>query len=136
MPIIMVLLALLLYAPSAYAHPGKTDLHGGHRCLKKCAEWDLYYAEYHLHDKDGKPIRVPAKRQGKKPKQEPEPAVVPEAPAIAESAQPAAHPATVRPVAAAAVTVGPDLPLLPAGLLLLLLLWLLIRRRRAGQEVS
>jgi hypothetical protein len=55
--IFLALLCLLTISPS-FAHPGKTDRHGGHKCLKACEEWKLYYTEYHLHDKDGRPIRV------------------------------------------------------------------------------
>lgn len=53
----------------AMAHPGKTDRYGGHKCIKGCEEWKLYFNEYHLHDKDGKPIRVAQSR--KKPKAKP-----------------------------------------------------------------
>lgn len=42
----------------SYAHPGKTDYRGGHKCLKNCEEWKLEYGEYHLHDKDWNPVRV------------------------------------------------------------------------------
>lgn len=56
---------LLCVVPmAAFAHLGKTDGYGGHKCIKSCEEWKLYYAEYHLHDKDGKPIRV-ARKQNK-----------------------------------------------------------------------
>jgi hypothetical protein len=46
------------------AHPGKTDRYGGHRCMKGCEEWGLFYREYHLHDKDGRPIRIKGNKQG------------------------------------------------------------------------
>ncbi len=52
---------ILLFSTSVFAHPGKTDRFGGHKCRKSCGEWDLLYDEYHLHDKDWKPIRVNAK---------------------------------------------------------------------------
>ena len=55
----LIILALLcLYPVMAHSHPGKTDRYGGHKCFKDCEEWGLFYAEYHLHDKEGKPIRV------------------------------------------------------------------------------
>lgn len=57
---------LLFSAPDLSAHPGKTDLQDGHKCLKNCEEWELYYSEYHLHDKDRNPIRL----DGKKVRQE------------------------------------------------------------------
>lgn len=61
----LIILSLLCAFPIfALAHPGKTDKYGGHKCIKDCEEWKLYYAEYHLHDKDGKPIRV-ARKQNK-----------------------------------------------------------------------
>lgn len=49
---------ILLFPLCAYAHPGKTDYRGGHKCWKNCSEWELRYREYHLHDKDWKPIRL------------------------------------------------------------------------------
>ncbi len=59
----LIILSLLCVFPIfALAHPGKTDKYGGHKCIKGCEEWKLYYAEYHLHDKDGKPIRVVRKQ--------------------------------------------------------------------------
>ena len=55
----MMILALAVFLPlMAEGHPGKTDRAGGHRCLKGCEEWGLFYKEYHLHDKDGKPVRI------------------------------------------------------------------------------
>ena len=55
----LLILALLCAVPAAaFSHPGKTDRHGGHRCIKGCEEWGLFYKEYHLHDKYGKPIRI------------------------------------------------------------------------------
>ena len=61
----IIIVALLCLLPvTAGSHPGKTDRYGGHICIKDCEEWKLYYKEYHLHDKDGKPIRV-ARKPGK-----------------------------------------------------------------------
>jgi hypothetical protein len=63
-----VLLVIAFLLPLlAEGHPGKTDRFGGHRCLKGCEEWELFYKEYHLHDKDWKPIRVGNKKLGEKP---------------------------------------------------------------------
>lgn len=60
----LVLLVMLFCVPySVPAHPGKTDRYGGHRCLKDCEQWKLYFKEYHLHYKDGTPIR--GKKAGK-----------------------------------------------------------------------
>lgn len=54
----MALAFVFLITVCAYAHPGKTDYHGGHKCWKGCGEWGLEHEEYHLHDKDWKPIRL------------------------------------------------------------------------------
>lgn len=56
-------LLLVIFAQVASAHPGKTDYQDGHKCLKNCGDWDLSYSEYHLHDKDGNPIRVERKKK-------------------------------------------------------------------------
>lgn len=58
---VVIFSIILLFPLSVYAHPGKTDYRGGHKCRKSCAEWELQYGEYHLHDKDWKPIRLDAK---------------------------------------------------------------------------
>jgi len=124
-----VFLLMTFIALPVSAHPGKTDGQGGHKCYKECAEWDLYYAEYHLHDKDGRPVKAARKKQVRS-----QPDALPvvtsaieekptERPAEATSAQPAA-------IAVAAV-VEPDTPTLTWTLLLLfLLLLLLVRRNR------
>ena len=55
----LMILALAVFLPlMAHGHPGKTDRSGGHKCITGCEEWGLFYKEYHLHDKDGKPVRV------------------------------------------------------------------------------
>lgn len=59
----LFIILLLLFPALSSAHPGKTDYQDGHKCLKNCEEWDLYYAEYHLHDKDRNPIRITADRR-------------------------------------------------------------------------
>lgn len=58
----MLNIAYIHFPAFSYAHPGKTDYRGGHKCLKNCEEWDLEYEEYHLHDKDWNPVRVNIKR--------------------------------------------------------------------------
>jgi len=55
---IISLMVIFLFSVCAYAHPGKTDHRGGHKCWKNCSEWELGYGEYHLHDKDWNPIRL------------------------------------------------------------------------------
>ena len=64
---IIFLIAIILFSVSAYAHPGKTDYRGGHKCRKNCSEWELRYGEYHLHDKNWKPIRLDKKGNPIKP---------------------------------------------------------------------
>jgi hypothetical protein len=61
------LLVFILLPALSYSHPGKTNRYGGHKCLKGCEEWGLFYDEYHLHDKDGKPIRVGKMKKVKRP---------------------------------------------------------------------
>lgn len=60
---LFLLLLLVLFSCAASAHPGKTDYQDGHKCLKNCEDWDLYYSEYHLHDKDRNAIRVEGKKK-------------------------------------------------------------------------
>ena len=119
------LLALLMGLPAS-AHPGKTDRQGGHKCHKDCAEWDLYYAEYHLHDKDGRAVKVARKKPVRQKS-----AV---APAEEKAVGPVGSPAVAAPsplVAAAAADIASDIPSLSWILLLLfLLLFLAVRRRR------
>ena len=52
-----------LFSSAASAHPGKTDYQDGHKCLKNCEDWDLYYDEYHLHDQDRNAIRSETRRK-------------------------------------------------------------------------
>ncbi|HEY6010310.1 MAG TPA: hypothetical protein VIX18_02475 [Nitrospirota bacterium] len=58
---------IALLVTVSYGHPGKTNRHGGHKCIKGCEEWGLFYDEYHLHDKDGKPIRIGKSKKQKMP---------------------------------------------------------------------
>ena len=69
---ILFVLFLCVQPLIAHSHPGKTDWRGGHQCLKGCEEWGLSYKEYHLHDKDWKPIRVGKTRKLAGLKTEPE----------------------------------------------------------------
>lgn len=63
--ILFVMLILILLPALSHGHPGKTNRYGGHKCVKGCEEWGLFYDEYHLHDKDGMPIRVGKNKKGK-----------------------------------------------------------------------
>ena len=119
------LLAVVIALPVT-AHPGKTDRDGGHKCYKECAEWDLYYNEYHLHDKHGRPIKVVKKIASQRYRAE-QNAVIEQRPVEVPLVP------VVPPVAQAATV--PDesgLPLLWILLALFLLLFLVIRRK--GKE--
>ena len=118
-----VLLTIVIAFP-AFAHPGKTDRQGGHKCYKECAEWDLYYAEYHLHDKDGKAVKVARK---KTVRQKPASTLVEEK--TVRTADSPAETTPSQPVVASAAAVKADVPFLPWILLLLLLLLLFVVRR-------
>lgn len=58
---LIVIVTFCMIPVLSYSHPGKTDWRGGHKCIKDCEEWGLFYAEYHLHDKNWKPIRISRK---------------------------------------------------------------------------
>src|SRR5512135_3332743 len=55
---LLVFVFIILCPSLVLSHPGKTDRRGGHKCRKGCTEWGLEYGEYHLHDKDFRPIRL------------------------------------------------------------------------------
>lgn len=55
---VIFLMFYLIFPDSVCAHPGKTDLRGGHACRKGCSDWGLSYGEYHLHDEAFRPIRL------------------------------------------------------------------------------
>jgi len=61
MKTVLSLIFIFLIPLSSIAHPGKTDYRGGHKCWKNCGQWELRRGEYHLHDKDGNPIRFDQK---------------------------------------------------------------------------
>ncbi len=63
--ILFALIVLMLLPALSHSHPGKTNRYGGHKCLKGCGEWGLFYDEYHLHDKEGRPIRIGKNKKGK-----------------------------------------------------------------------
>ena len=127
---LLFLIIITLSGPVA-AHPGKTDRHGGHQCLKDCAEWDLYYREYHTHDKDGKPVKVERKRSVP-------PTAAAAAPVVVEAVPVAKPPVEVTPKLVAAASLLPvesDASVLPWLLLALcLLLFLAVRRRVRNVE--
>jgi hypothetical protein len=115
------------------SHPGKTDTVGGHKCYKDCEKWDLLFEEYHLHDKDGKPIRVARKVKKKR-----EPRIVEESLAEPLSTKKTETPPLVQ---AAPITLPvqtgqseESLSTSPLVLLLLALLLLFLLVRRRGRE--
>lgn len=61
--LVLIIIIACLAPLTAFSHPGKTDRYGGHQCLKGCEDWGLFFKEYHLHDKDGKPVRVSRKKR-------------------------------------------------------------------------
>jgi len=88
---IIYLALVLLLSASALAHPGKTDRQGGHKCSKNCEEWELAFGEYHLHDKDWKPIRLGSKGNPVNPvyREEAPPPEAPAAPKMSTEQAPA-----------------------------------------------
>lgn len=125
-------LLILFAALPLHAHPGKTDRYGGHQCYKECAEWDLYYAEYHLHDKEGKAVRVAKK----KPARSVPTTTVVEMEAVVSRSLSSAPAVSAAPpaVRAALVPDEPGLPLPWILVALFLLLLLVVRRRRKQTE--
>lgn len=69
---LLIFILLVIFSSIAHSHPGKTDKSGGHKCWKDCYEWDLDYGEYHLHDKDFRPIRLGRETSPEKPGKLPE----------------------------------------------------------------
>lgn len=108
-----------------------TDRYDGHKCFKKCEDWGILYGEYHLHDKDRKPIRL-----AKKPKPVRRDKTRRKAPPAEASAPPqdeSAHVETVRQVVIVREQGGPlidPLLLVLFGLLVLLLILRMNRRKR------
>jgi hypothetical protein len=123
-------LALLLFILPvlAWSHPGKTDSVGGHKCYKGCEKWELLFGEYHLHDKDGKPIRV-AKKVRKKQRVAAKPLMEPAQVEKVETPQPLQAAARTLPTRAFQPEKGLSTSPLMLLLLALLLLLLLIKRR-------
>lgn len=130
-PFLIITFLTLLAPLSAAAHPGMTDRYDGHKCFKKCENWGILYAEYHLHDKDRKPVRVAKKKQAQQ--EETGEVMMPVEPAVQPQAVPAPT-EVVRQVIIVRELSGID-PLIFV-LLLLLFLWLILRmnRRREAPE--
>lgn len=135
MKTLLMALLIFIFPVLAWSHPGKTDSMGGHKCYKGCEKWELLFGEYHLHDKEGKPIRV-SKKVKKKQRIVKEPRVAPveeekvETPQPVQAAQAAAITLPVKAVQQeACFSTSPLMPLLLALLLLLLLI-----KRRARER--
>jgi len=132
MKTLFLALLIFIFPVLAWSHPGKTDSLGGHKCYKGCEKWELLFGEYHLHDKDGKPIRV-AKKVKKKHRMAAEPPV---APAPEERVE-APQPVQTAVMTSQARFIQPEESLSTSPLLLLLLallLLLLLIRRRTREE--
>ena len=134
---LIVLASVFVLAATALAHPGKTDRFGGHKCLKDCEEWGLYYSEYHLHDKDGKPIRVsrkktaiPRQEQNEKSSASATAPIVSDAPRTEQTVTEYRSVTVVQ--EANALSLNPLLLML----LVLLLLWLVLRVNRKKERDS
>lgn len=129
----------------AYAHPGKTDVRGGHKCWKGCRQWELYHGEYHLHDKDFRPIRLnqpPVEKTVKTPEnlswttveqeilpsQPPEPVVQPLP--VPVNRPPAA--VIPPPAEGASISLDPYTIALLTLLLMLMAVLLVVRKKRKG----
>ena len=134
---VLIVIVIGMLPLTTVAHPGKTDRYGGHKCIKECAEWDLFYSEYHTHDKDGKPMRVARKKQVRS---KPEASLFEKK--VVDEGTPADRPEEARPslpvAVAAAAAVEPATSSLPWILLILFLLLLLIvrRNRRKASDVE
>lgn len=132
---LIVIAALCIIPVSSYSHPGKTDWRGGHKCVKDCEEWGLFYAEYHLHDKDWKPIRI--SRKGKETPRDPELRSAATSTSVSETAQVIPKTETVTVYRYVTNVYEENIlasnPLLWA-LLVLLLLLLILRMNRKREE--
>lgn len=134
----------------ALAHPGKTDLRGGHTCRKDCSGWDLYIGEYHLHEADYQPVRI-AKPLQSKAGQPPIDDTPPAGPVVGPQSAPVGNaaqtnealpvpPNVIRSIPGDQPVVQPDFApcayrqqLLVFGILLLLFALVVIRRRTTNR---
>ncbi len=134
MKTLLMAILIIIFPVLIWSHPGKTDSIGGHKCYKGCEKWELLFGEYHLHDKDGKPIRV-AKKVRKKRHIKERPSVVLAQEEKVEEPQPMMK-AAAMPLPVRSVQPEEDLSISPLMLILLalLLLLLLIRRRTRKRQ--
>jgi len=133
----IVLASVFVLAATALAHPGKTDRFGGHKCLKDCEEWGLYYSEYHLHDKDGKPIRVSRKKNAiPMQEQNEKSSATATAPTVIDAPRTEQTVTEYRYVTVAQEESALSLNPLLLMLLVLLLLWLILRLNRKTERDS
>ena len=47
--IIMFIVSAFIFVHKSFAHPGRTNSAGCHRCWTNCEQWGLSYGEYHCH---------------------------------------------------------------------------------------
>ncbi len=128
--VLLIMLLAFLVPSSVPAHPGMTDRYDGHKCFKKCEDWGILYAEYHLHDKDRKPVRV-AKKKKQTQREETGEEMVPAEPAVQPQASPV-QAEVVRQVVIVRELSRID-PLILI-LIVLLFLWLILRMNRRKEE--
>ena len=129
-PVLLITLLAFLAPLSAPAHPGMTDRYDGHKCFKKCEDWNILYAEYHLHDKDRKPVRI-AKKKKQVPQEETGEGMVPVEPAAPPQAAPVE---VVRQVIVVREQGVAGIDPFMLVLLVLLFLWLILRMNRRKEE--
>lgn len=129
-PVLLITLLAFLSPFSLPAHPGMTDRYDGHKCFKKCEDWGILYAEYHLHDKDRKPVRVAKKKKQTQQEETGEVTglVEPAAPPQAAPAEVVRQVVIVREQGVAGID-----PFMLV-LLVLLFLWLILRMSRRKEE--
>jgi hypothetical protein len=46
---LLIMITGSVFIIKAFAHPGRTNSQGCHRCRTNCAAWGLSYGEYHCH---------------------------------------------------------------------------------------
>ncbi len=49
----LIIIILFSQMVVVYAHPGRTDSNGCHKCRSNCESWGLSYGEYHCHNGGG-----------------------------------------------------------------------------------
>lgn len=60
----LFLIVIILFGQMVvvYAHPGRTDPNGCHKCRSNCESWGLSYGEYHCHNGGGSSYNTTTRR--------------------------------------------------------------------------